>query len=584
MYLVVALLCAGALFWMAGPALAAHPDLDEFDRSRQIVAHQMLEQMIRSFGADRAATISAMQDEDSLLFHDHSMYTFIVDPDGTMISNGAAPDMVGLNMNNITDIAGDNLGELLDGASPHGSWLRYYWPNPEAFYSTEVNDVWAKTKWGHTFGVGIFHDGAPDPDIYLTEHDRDRQLVARQMADEAIAAFVADPDTAISMIHDADNPLFHDHELYVVVSHVNGTMVAHGDSPELAGEDAHFIEDTLGANLGDIFEESLSAYGRWIEYYWPDPTSSGEGKQKLTWAKTRGEHTFAVGIYPESPNIERDDVLTDFDRDRQQAAWQMMENVIAYFGADPQTAIRAIQDPNDMLFHDAEMHVILSNGNGTILAHGASPGIAGQNLFEISDGRGSTLGELFEAKSYYGRWVEYDWPNPAAQYRLAGAMALVVERAGHTFAVTIYPGYDERYEELTRHDIERRQLAQAMVDHAIESFHLDPDLTLETIQDAENPLYRDAELFLTVVHVNGTIMAHGASPGLVGGDIAGVTGSRGSNLGDLYDENVSVYGRWTDYYWPNPTKVGSADEMYLTWLKTDSDYVFASGIYPEFRD
>lgn len=113
---------------------------------------------------------------------------------------------------------------------------------------------------------------------------------------------------------------------------------------------------------------------------------------------------------------------------------------------------------------------------------------------------------------------------------------------------------------------------------------MNPTLTIDTIHDGTNELYNDDELYVTITHVNGTVIAHGQSPQLVGADMESVKDGRGVSLGDLYDDNQSIYGRWVEYHWPNPTISGSDDESYLAWFKTSSDYIFTSGIYPEYDD
>lgn len=136
-------------------------------------------------------------------------------------------------------------------------------------------------------------------DADLSGYDQARQEAAQQMLETAITAFALDREWAIEQIQDADNPLYHDGDLYVFVLDESGIFVAHGVTPELVGTDLYAITDIQGNNLGDIFAENRSSYGAWIEYWWPNPaTESPDSELKITRARISSEYLFGVGTYP----------------------------------------------------------------------------------------------------------------------------------------------------------------------------------------------------------------------------------------------------------------------------------------------
>ena len=104
--------CALAVL-LALPALAAHADeedLNVFEENRQDVAQAMVEQAIQVFEVDGEAAISMMRDPENPLFHDGSVYAFLVDGGGTFLAHAAAPGLIGTSMHGLTDPAGTDTG------------------------------------------------------------------------------------------------------------------------------------------------------------------------------------------------------------------------------------------------------------------------------------------------------------------------------------------------------------------------------------------------------------------------------------------------------------------------------------------
>lgn len=68
-------------------------------------------------------------------------------------------------------------------------------------------------------------------------------------------------------------------------------------------------------------------------------------------------------------------------------------------------------------FVKGEMYVTLQDFNGVPLANPMSPGLVGQNHFELKDPNGKYfIKECIEiAKTKGSGWVEYSWVNPATK-------------------------------------------------------------------------------------------------------------------------------------------------------------------------
>ena len=566
------------------PSVSADQGLvhEEF---RQQVAQEMVENAIMAFDADAESALMAIQDTDNMLFHDNELYVYVLDGDNVLVAHGVTPDLVGRDFDEISDTQGTNIGELFTAnRSPYGKWVEYYWPNPATeTEESELKISWNKFHAGHTFGVGIY-PGNEETAITLTDADRERQRIGVAMVDQAIAAFAADRESAIAAIHDPNNPLYRDGELYVFILDGDNVEVANGADPSLVGIDTDGLLDSKGTDLGELFTANRSPYGKWVEYYWPNPaTETEESELKISWNKFHAGHTFGVGIYPGSER-GADVTLTDADRERQRIGVAMVDQAIAAFAADRESAIAAIHDPNNPLYRDGELYVFILDGDNVEVANGADPSLVGVDKDGFLDSKGTDLGELFTAnRSPYGKWVEYYWPNPATETDV-GELKLgwIKVSSGHTFGVGIYPGSERGADvTLTDADRERQRIGVAMVDQAIAAFAADRESAIAAIHDPNNPLYRDGELYVFILDGDNVEVANGADPSLVGVDTDGLLDSKGTDLGALSTANRSPYGKWVEYYWPNPATETEVGELKLGWVKVSSGYVFGTGIYPE---
>ena len=561
---------------MAVSSAEAEMALSDYDKSRQEAAKQMVERAIADFALDPHTAMAHLP--DNRLYQDGELYILVMDRDSTIIAHSIDQDQVGMSMYDLTDTQGTNLGELFEAnRSPYGKWIEYWWPNP----ATETDESERKLTWTKTYGeyqfmVGMY-PGSPAA-VDLAGIDDQTIRLIQDMTDTAIGAFAADRDSAMDAIQNAEYDLYHDGELYVFVIDDEGTMVAHGVTPDLVGISQYTMYDVQGTNLGELFEVNKSPYGRWVEYWWPNPaTETDEPERKVTWFKMSSGYGFGVGTYPDAEqNTEQS--LSMHDKEQQEVAWQMAQNAAEAFHADPATAIAAIQDTENAIYHDGEIYIVVIDSNSTIAAHGVTPSLVGTNLHSLYDIQGTNLGELFEAnKSPYGKWVEYWWPNPATETQEAERkIALILERGRYAFIAGIYPDMGDTGDL----DSEKRRIAKAMVDRAIEAFTVDSESTMAAVEDTANPLYHDGELYVVILDSNITIAAHGVTPSIVGTDLYTTDDVQGTNLGELFEANMSLYGKWVEYWWPNPATETDEPERKISWAKSSSGHIFVAGFYP----
>lgn len=559
-------------------AQAVEDEMGVYERNNERIAQAMVEKVIQAFSTDRYNTFDMMADPENPLFQDGNVYSFIMNADGTFLTHTAAPSLIGTSMCDLNNMESRGMGDFVwNGGSSYGQWVSHLCTYPE--YLGPIK-TWIRSGWGHHFGASIHIEEDNRLEIHMTERDRERQAMAQAMVEKTITSFMNNPEQTVSMIHDPNNRLFYNEELFVEIIHNNSTIIAHGGVPVLAGSSIDTLNDYQGANLGDIYEEGESVYGRWIEYQWEDPRQSTGDNLKLTWTKKSGDHIFAVGIYPEDPENDQYDMYSVHDATRKNAAVEMTQMAIQTYGEDVEWATTLIH-ALDPLFHDAELSIVIAGPNGRVVAHGGSPNIVGAHIKDVEYSSGVTLEDIFKKGSPYGNWVEHMGIHPESG-RVVIQNTLVTYAGGHTFAVGTYPEYKiDLWPGLTQEEMVQMQVAQNMVERTAEEFFVHPQATLAAIHDSKNSPFKEDDLFVVVIHTNGTIVGHGYDKWIVGTDIDNLLDSRGTNIGNIIWDNTSAYGMWVEYYWPKPTDISGEGNPQLVWYKLYGDYLFGAGIYPE---
>lgn len=564
----------------AGSASGVFPIDQEHSTHVKGAALKMIDEAIDGYGADPEATIAAIHDADDPRFRSNGMYIFVVNSNGMLTAHGIAPHLVGTDINQMYDVLGTNIGSLIrDNVSPYGQWIQYYWPHSDSNRG-EFNAVFVKTRWDHTFGVGIQLGSITISDVLLSEHDQERQRMAQDIVNTVISDYTKYPESVISDIHDQNNRQFRDGEIYAFIYASNGTIVAHGGMPRLAETDSQYLRDGFGANMHDLIVEDASPYGKWVEYWWPNlAVDTSKDELKLTWVRSYGEHIFGAGMYPESPDDEIDDRFSWRDKEHQQVAQDMVDGVIHHMSADTAGIINAINDQRPT-YRDDSTFVIVVESSGEIVAHGQDASLIGSNIHDLRNTDGTSLGELYlDNASPHGKWIEYTDESGNI------VLALVKSTGLYVVVAVMYPEMADTHEEpLTHQQIERQQVAKAMVEYTIEAFVSDPVRTVSGIHDPRNTLYHNSEIFAFIVNTNGTVLAHGGIPDIQGTDTEFLTDSRGVGLDDLWLDAVTPYGKWIEYYWPNPVTDGNTGELKWTWIQLHGGYVFGAGMYPEYTE
>ena len=90
--------------------------------------------------------------------------------------------------------------------------------------------------------------------------------------------------------------------------------------------------------------------------------------------------------------------------------------------------------------------------------------------------------------------------------------------------------------------------------------------------------FRDRDLYVFVMDLNGKMLSHGANPKLIGKDLTNLKDSDDKLFIKTMLDIAKTKGKgWVDYKWPNP--VSKAIEPKSTYVEKTDDLVVGCGIY-----
>jgi cytochrome c len=159
---LTAAMTAGAVFFGCGRAAAITPEALEIKKQKVQAFVQKAADYAKTQG--KAAALQEYMKKGGM-FYRGELYIFAYDFNGTVISHGARPDLVGRNLIPMQDPKGVQvIEELIRLARSGQGWLEYLWPNPsqnnqlqtKLSYVLKMDESWF-------IGSGIYAPSAADP-------------------------------------------------------------------------------------------------------------------------------------------------------------------------------------------------------------------------------------------------------------------------------------------------------------------------------------------------------------------------------------------------------------------------------------
>lgn len=128
-------------------------------------------------------------------------------------------------------------------------------------------------------------------------------------------------------------------------------------------------------------------------------------------------------------------------------------------------------------------------------------------------------------------------------------------------------------------DAADRAAVEAFVTDAVEYVRENgQEAALATFTEPGGPFHQ-GELYIYAYNFDGTVIAHGGDPNLVGQNLADMTDPNGVKVIQQLSAVAQSGSGWLEYIWPNPAQ-GNADQLKLGYVeKVNDTWFLGSGYY-----
>ena len=437
---------------------------------------------------------------------------------------------------NFADIIADR---LLSGTKPYPqiiadlnrdgyAWVSYVFPNTGA-HIPQLQRTWLVLHDGYIFASG-YH--LPDSRI-------------QSLVEGAILLYRSNGDDAFEMIT-PDSPSHTDALYPFVLEFDTSVAVAHGAFPDKLG-----AVPVTSLHQGDrpwsqIQEELRQDGSAWVSYVFTNPDTRTD-QLKRAYLQLHDDYIFASGYYLPDARVQ-----TAVD-----------EAIFAFhsLGVDSFAILNSAAesiDPNDAAIFATVMGV-----DGSVLASNAPTNISITQTHGLVVTTDKPFFELFEDLAADG----YVWFDVVQLHH-----ATVSEQLSRVMMVPY-----GNYIFVSGYFLPDSEV-QSTVDKAVFSYVVHGQAAFDMITP-EMPKDTDAVYVFVMDFDTSVVVAHGASPHLVGAVQTTSLHAGAKPWSQIQEELLADGGTWTSYTFTNPATNIVEDKR--AWLYLRDGYVFAAGYYVE---
>lgn len=247
-----------------------------FERASRLLDKEGPEKAFRAFNEPNGAFVTK------------DLYVFVIDTLGNYVANGAANGLIGSNVLETRDAAGNPLFRNMIEATKKESEarLRYVWLN------RKDNVVEPKVTFLHRNGNYILGVGYYAPRSSASE--------AKAMLEKAVTLVQQEGMSKASAAFNQKKGNFIHNDLYVFAVNLNsGKFEAMGINPVMTGSDARKLVDVQGKPLVEEMIALARKQGEGsVRYTWTNPVTNAIEK-KETFIRRVGNSLVGVGYYQE---------------------------------------------------------------------------------------------------------------------------------------------------------------------------------------------------------------------------------------------------------------------------------------------
>ncbi len=342
-------------------------------------------------------------------------------------------------------------------------------------------------------------------------------------------------------------------ELYIFVYDTHGFEYANGQDERMIWKNLFDIRDSFGTYIVQEMIKKAKMGGGWLTYQWRNSTKVSYIKP---FVKDDKEYVIGAGYYPHS---KRDLVIG------------LVKGAVAYFNEVVNEKGFPVDEVFSTLSYPAgrfvmgDLYLYAVGFDGRMMANGDRPGLIGTNVLNVKDAEGKYVNkDIIEQlkKTDLGVWSQYRSKN--AMKETYAEKVTDANGTSYFIACGYYPEANpERAVELVKNGYE------FMKKHGLTA-------AVNEFSSRQVDTYRFGDLYLTVLNMQGVVVASGAN-----------LDSIGVNQWDLTDEDGKFYvreiiekankgGGWVDFKLKNAFQSIYVEKVDLG---TDS-FVIGSGLYP----
>ena len=317
------------------------------------------------------------------------LYLFMTDENDIYIVHPIEPERVGTDIKEVTDGAGDPLGQRIAQATEEGVWVEYYWPHPVTG-EKELKTTWAIRHDGKIFASG-YYTASP---AWAGE---DPWEFTQDYVGRAIERY--NNDGLESMQNYYNSVVSFEGQWYLFATDENDRYIVHPVFPNLIGTDIKALtgKDSEGNPLGESLAKAADGgEGTRVEYQWPHPITLVEAP-KIAYAVRHNGVLFASGYYPlpEDPRTYTQDYVAE---------------AIAYYENHGLAATVDYYRSKESVAEGVWFLALLDK-DGKFLTHYVNDGLVGTHAEDYWSPDGTDVGRRMLASTEEGHWFQATFPN-----------------------------------------------------------------------------------------------------------------------------------------------------------------------------